>query len=79
MPASIFTQIINREIPSHIVYEDDHVTAFLDIGPLSIGHTLVVPKEEAETLDLLSDDAAAAIGAGAAPDRAGGEAGDGGA
>jgi histidine triad (HIT) family protein len=44
------------------VYEDAHVLAFLDINPLSRGHTLVIPKEPAETLDKLSDDAAAAIG-----------------
>jgi histidine triad (HIT) family protein len=44
------------------VYEDDLVFAFLDINPLSPGHTLVIPKEPAATLDKLSDDAAAAIG-----------------
>jgi histidine triad (HIT) family protein len=59
---SIFTRIINGEVPSHKVYEDPHVFAFLDINPLSRGHTLVVPRQEAVTLDQLSDDAAAAIG-----------------
>lgn len=59
---SIFTRIIRGEIPSHKVYEDDRVFAFLDIGPLSIGHTLVIPKEQVETLDQLSDESAAAIG-----------------
>ncbi|HZW06868.1 MAG TPA: HIT family protein, partial [Phycisphaerales bacterium] len=59
---TIFTRIIRGEIPSHKVYEDDKVFAFLDIGPLSRGHTLVIPKEEAPTLDKLSDDSAAAIG-----------------
>ncbi len=59
---SIFTRIINGEIPSYKVYEDPHVFAFLDINPLSRGHTLVVPRQEAVTLDQLSDDAAAAIG-----------------
>jgi histidine triad (HIT) family protein len=44
------------------VYEDDQVVAFLDINPLSAGHTLVVPKEPAETLDRLSDESAAALG-----------------
>jgi histidine triad (HIT) family protein len=62
MADTIFTKIIAGEIPSHRVYEDDHVFAFLDIGPLSRGHTLVLPKEAAETLDTLSDTAAAAIG-----------------
>ncbi len=59
---TIFAKIIAGEIPCHKVYEDAHVIAFLDIGPLSRGHTLVVPKEPAVTLDTLSDDAAAAIG-----------------
>jgi histidine triad (HIT) family protein len=62
MADSIFTRIIRGEIPCHKVYEDDRVFAFLDINPLSRGHTLVVPKEPAPTLDALSDDAAAAIG-----------------
>ncbi len=62
MPETIFSKIIRGEIPCHKVYEDAHVLAFLDIGPLSRGHTLVIPKEEKATLDQLSDDAAAAIG-----------------
>ena len=62
MAETIFTKILNGEIPCHKVYEDDHVLAFLDIGPLSRGHTLVIPKEPAETLDKLSDEASAAIG-----------------
>ena len=52
---SIFTLIINGEIPCHKVYEDEHVFAFLDINPFSPGHTLVVPKEPARTLDSLSE------------------------
>jgi histidine triad (HIT) family protein len=59
---SIFTRIIQGEIPSHKVYEDAHVFAFLDINPLSRGHTLVVPRQEAVTLDQLDDESAAAIG-----------------
>lgn len=59
---TIFKKIIDGAIPCHRVYEDDHVLAFLDVGPLSTGHTLVIPKEEAATPDALSDDAAAAIG-----------------
>ena len=41
---TIFTKIINKEIPADIVYEDDVVLAFLDINPTNHGHTLVVPK-----------------------------------
>ena len=61
-PPTLFTKIINGEIPCHKVYEDDKVFAFLDIGPLSPGHTLVIPKEAAPTVDKLSDDSASAIG-----------------
>jgi histidine triad (HIT) family protein len=62
MAETIFSRIIRGEVPSHKVYEDDKIFAFLDIGPLSTGHTLVVPKEAAATLDMLSDESAAAIG-----------------
>jgi histidine triad (HIT) family protein len=44
--ASLFTKIINRQIPAHIVAEDERFIAFLDINPLVLGHTLVVPKKE---------------------------------
>jgi histidine triad (HIT) family protein len=62
MADTIFSKILRGDIPSHKVYEDDLVLAFLDIGPLSFGHTLVIPKEEATTLDQLSDESAAALG-----------------
>jgi histidine triad (HIT) family protein len=59
---TIFSKILRGEVPCHKVYEDDLVLAFLDIGPLTRGHVLVIPKEPAETLDKLSDESAAAIG-----------------
>lgn len=62
MADSIFGKIIRGEIPCHRLYEDDKVLAFLDVSPLSFGHTLVIPKEPAVTLDQLSDESAAAIG-----------------
>ena len=62
MPETIFSRILRGEIPCAKVYEDDAVLAFLDIGPISHGHTLVIPKEPAATLDQLSDASAAAIG-----------------
>lgn len=62
MSDTIFSKILRGEIPCHKVYEDDLVLAFLDIGPLSLGHTLVIPKEPAVTLGELSDESAAAIG-----------------
>lgn len=46
--ASIFTKIIKREIPAHIVAEDENSIAFLDIMPLVKGHVLVVPKQEVD-------------------------------
>ncbi|MEC4680521.1 MAG: HIT domain-containing protein, partial [Nitrospirota bacterium] len=62
MGDTIFQKILHGDIPCHKVYEDEHVFAFLDINPVSKGHTLVIPKEPAETLDQLSDESAAAIG-----------------
>ena len=59
---NIFTKIIDGEIPCHKVYEDEHVLAFLDVGPLSQGHTLVIPKERKAGLHELSDESAAALG-----------------
>ncbi len=55
----LFCKIINREIPSSIVYEDDHVLAFTDINPQAPTHVLVVPKRHIATLNDLApgDDA----------------------
>ncbi len=52
---SIFTKIINGEIPSYKIYEDDKTYAFLDIHPESKGHTLVVPKNEVDKIYDLPD------------------------
>lgn len=62
MSDTIFSKILSGAIPCHKVYEDEQVFAFLDINPLSAGHTLVIPKEPARTLDALSDESAAALG-----------------
>lgn len=59
---TIFDKILAGEIPCHRVYEDERVLAFLDINPVSLGHTLVIPKERAAFLHELSEEAAAAIG-----------------
>ena len=53
--SSIFTRIINREIPGYIVAEDEQCIAFLDINPLVMGHTLVVPKKEVDYIYDLDD------------------------
>ncbi len=60
--STIFSKIISGEVPSHRVYENERVLAFLDVFPLSRGHTLVIPKEEKATIDQLSEESAAAIG-----------------
>ncbi len=61
-PETIFDKILAGEIPCHQLYEDEHVLAFLDVFPLSYGHTLVIPKERKAYLHQLSDEAAAAVG-----------------
>jgi histidine triad (HIT) family protein len=53
---SIFTRIVNGEIPCYKVAEDDRFLAFLDIMPLAKGHTLVVPKKEIDYLFAMDDD-----------------------
>lgn len=53
--ASIFSKIISGEIPAHVVAEDDHHLAFLDINPLVMGHTLVIPKKEVDYIYDLED------------------------
>jgi histidine triad (HIT) family protein len=58
---TIFTRIINREIPAHIVSENDRFIAFLDINPLVLGHTLVVPKVEVDYIFDLDDNTLAAM------------------
>lgn len=58
---SIFTKIINGEIPSHKIYEDDKTFAFLDIYPITTGHTLIIPKVQVEFLWDLDDEYYAAV------------------
>ena len=53
---SIFTKIINSEIPCYKIYEDDKTFAFLDINPETKGHTLVVPKNEVDKIYELPDE-----------------------
>jgi histidine triad (HIT) family protein len=53
--ASVFTRIINGEIPSYKVAEDENYFAFLDINPLKQGHTLIIPKKEIDYIFDLDD------------------------
>ncbi len=57
----IFCKIINGDIPSKKVYEDDDFLAILDVAPATKGHVLILPKEHAKTLADLSDDKASKI------------------
>lgn len=59
---TVFDGILSGAIPSHCVYQDERVYAFLDIHPLARGHTLVIPRERAAQLHELSDESAAALG-----------------
>ena len=52
---SIFTRIINGEIPCYKIAEDNHCIAFLDVNPLTLGHTLIVPKKEVDYIFDISD------------------------
>lgn len=61
MTDCIFCKIIRGEIPSLKVYEDDRVFAFLDIQPVSIGHTLIVPKAHAENCLATADEDLSAV------------------
>ena len=60
--ASIFTKIINREIPSDIVFENDKVIAFKDINPQAPVHILVVPKKEIATINDIKEEDKELIG-----------------
>ena len=60
--ATLFTKIINKEIPADIVYEDDDVIAFKDIAPVAPVHVLVVPKKEIPTINDITDEDALLIG-----------------
>ncbi len=46
--STIFTKIVNREIPAYIIHEDENHLAFLDVNPIKFGHTLVIPKLETD-------------------------------
>ncbi len=54
--ASLFTKIVKGEIPSYKIAEDENCYAFLDIAPLALGHTLVIPKREVDYIFDLEDE-----------------------
>lgn len=61
MPSSVFTKIVRGEMPCHLMYEDGQTMAFLDINPVSQGHTLVITKEQIDHLDDCSEELYAAV------------------
>lgn len=61
MQDSIFTKIIRGEIPSHKLYEDEHTYVFLDINPITPGHTLVIPRRQVEFVWDLDDETYTAL------------------
>jgi len=58
----IFCRIVAGEVPAYKLHEDQHILAFLDLGPLSRGHTLIIPKGHWKTLDQVPAEVTAAIG-----------------
>ena len=58
---SIFSKIVSGDIPCHKVHEDENFLAFLDINPLAMGHTLVIPKKEVDYIFDLEDETLAAL------------------
>jgi len=62
MNKTIFEKIIDKEIPAEIVYEDDDFIAFLDIKPVSLGHTLLVPKIACENIFEIDSNSADKLG-----------------
>ena len=62
MEKTIFEKIIDGEIPSYKVYEDEHVYSFLDVFPITKGHTLVIPKKHSRNIFDCDPETAANIG-----------------
>ncbi len=60
--STIFSKIINKELPAHIVYEDDNFLAFLDINPVNLGHTLLVPKQACRNIFDMPENLAKELG-----------------
>jgi histidine triad (HIT) family protein len=58
---SVFSKIVTKEIPANIIAEDENYLAFLDISPLVMGHTLVIPKREVDYIYDLEDDELAGL------------------
>lgn len=59
--STLFSKIINREIPAYIIAEDEHHIAFLDVYPLVMGHVLCVPKQEVDYIFDLPDESLSAL------------------
>ena len=62
MKDCIFCKIVAQEIEVHKVYEDEHILCFLDIAPVNLGHTLVIPKQHHASLTTVEDEVVARLG-----------------
>ena len=58
---NVFAQILEGKMPAHKVFENEHTLAFLDIMPVSVGHTLIVPKTEAENIFALENESGSEV------------------
>ena len=58
---NVFAQILEGKMPAHKVFENNHTLAFLDIMPVSLGHTLIVPKAEAENIFELENESGSEV------------------
>ena len=56
MKNCIFCKIVNEELPAYVLFKDEQVTAFLDINPVALGHTLVIPNKHSNRLDHINDE-----------------------
>ena len=61
MDSCLFCKIVEGEIPSYKIYEDDKTLSFLDVFPISEGHSLVIPKKHAQFIEELDDETASAV------------------
>ena len=61
MDSCLFCKIVKDEIPSYKIYEDDKTLSFLDVFPISEGHSLIIPKKHAQFIEELDDETASAV------------------
>jgi histidine triad (HIT) family protein len=60
-PTNVFAKILRKELPAHVIYEDDNTLAFMDIMPRAPGHCLIIPKAAARNILDISEESLAAV------------------